>query len=459
MSLDRIVNLTINLAESPIALADFSTPLVAAILTSPQGTAWDDEYDAAQDVITVTPATWQAVMTALGVSSSEDLYVCLSDLFAQSRKPPRARIGRRATAVAQVVRVDIAATTNGDFTVTINGVDFTFAASSSTATQIRDGLISAINGGTEPVTAAIVDADSLSLTADLAGAPFTHDVEHSSNPAAITATQTTASIGLPEDIANWRSQTAFDGDSWYCLLETTRLDGNIRAAAETIEALGARKIFIAQTDDANALTGATTDIGYVLGPLGLNLLRTSVWYHDDDNEFVDAAIAGLMLPAQPGSETWANKTLRSVTGLQPGAGETNLATKNYSWFEAFPAGNFSMTQEGAVASGQWLDIVTGADWLHNLMQIDLVSLLRDSPRLPYTDEGRQQIDGTIRAALLKAAARTINFVDAATIETDVPRASAQSDTDRGNRHFPNANWSATLTGAVHTIASTGSLAP
>lgn len=451
MSLDRIANITINLRERPISLAGFGTPLLAAILTAPQDTAWDTEYGASVDVIEVDSGNWQAVLTTLGVTSSEDLWVALSDMFAQDEAPSLVLIGRRATAVAQVNAVNIIGTADGTFTVTINGNDYSFVAVAQTATQIRDGLIAAVNAGTDPVTAGVVDADTLSLTADEAGVPFTLSVEHSVSTAAnITTSVTTASVGLPEDIVTWRAET----DQWYFLLETTRSSGNIQAAGEVIETL--RKLFIAQSDDANAQSASTADIGSVLGPTGLNLDRTAVIWHDNDDQFVDAALVGALAPTDPGSETWANVPLSSVTGIIP-TSETNLADKNYTWLESFVAANFSMTQGGAVASGQWIDLIRGRDWLHNLIQIRLVQALRDNPKLPYTDTGGEAIGAIIRGALEEAAAA--GLVVASSIVVNVPLVASQSSTDRGNRHFPGVTFSATLQGAIHTLEVEGDLAP
>jgi hypothetical protein len=60
-------------------------------------------------------------------------------------------------------------------TVTINGTAFTVnsAPDVKTKTELRDLLIAAINGGSEPVTASINDADELFIDADVSGVAFT----------------------------------------------------------------------------------------------------------------------------------------------------------------------------------------------------------------------------------------------------------------------------------------------
>lgn len=60
------------------------------------------------------------------------------------------------------------------YTVTINGVAHTFTSDgSATDVEIRDGLVSAINGGAQPVTAAPVTSSTFTITADVSGTAFT----------------------------------------------------------------------------------------------------------------------------------------------------------------------------------------------------------------------------------------------------------------------------------------------
>lgn len=445
MSLDTIANISISIQPPSITLAGFGTPLIAAVLTSDEGTAWTAEFGSAVTT-SVTAQNWRALMTTLGVTSTEQLYLSLLALFSQDEKPATVKIGRRATAVAQVSAVNIVAATDGTFTVTINGEAFTFLASSDTVGDIRDGLIADINAGAEPVTAAIVDADTLSVTADEAGVPFTISVTHSTTPASITTGTTTASVGLVNDIDDWETE---DSD-WYELLEGTRSSGVIKAAAADIESR--TKIFQAQTDDANAQIAGSTDLGSVLGALAYD--RTGLWWHDDDAEHVDSAISGRMLPEDPGSATWANTVIRGVPGIVP-TGESFLAAKNYNWNENFAAAGFTMTRHGKMVSGQFIDLIIGRDWLQNLIQTRLVQALMDSPKIPYTDRGGQVIGAIIRACLVEAA--QVGLVVEDSIVVTIPAVSSQSTNDRTDRHFPNVTFSATLQGAIHSLEVSGSL--
>ncbi len=61
-----------------------------------------------------------------------------------------------------------------DYTVTIDGVAHTITSDgSATDVEIRDALVSAINAGAQPVTAAPAASNTLTITADVPGAAFT----------------------------------------------------------------------------------------------------------------------------------------------------------------------------------------------------------------------------------------------------------------------------------------------
>lgn len=450
MSLDRIIDITTTLAPPASALANFSVPLVASILTAPQGTAWTSAYGSALTA-EVTKSNYVATLTALGITSSEDVYVALVDMFSQDDWPALVLLGRRATAVAQVTLVNITGTDDGDYTVTINGTDFTYTASGATADTIEAQLISAVNAGSEPVTAAPGTGDQLTLTADEAGVPFTVSVTNADSN--LNTAVDTASVGLPEDIAAWNTERS----DWYILLETTRTDGNIQAAAEAIETTTPPKLFIAQTNDPNGqVLAATSDLGYLLGPLGLNLERTALVWHGNDDEFLDAALVGKNAPKQPGSVTWANKVISSITPTTP-TSDTTLAAKRYTWLEAFEAAGSSMTQGGQVCSGEYIDIIIGRDWLNNLMQIAFYDLFRSTGKLGYQNS-TAVLEATLRGVLARAAAPDVQLIEASSVVVNVPAPGDQLPSDVSARHYPGITWSATLTGAIHSVEIDGRLA-
>lgn len=94
----------------------------------------------------------------------------------------------RVLSTQKLVQVTIAGTTNGTFTIDIDGEEIaSFAASSSTAAQIRDGLLADF-GGDEPVTAEASSTNQLLIEGTDEESDFTIDVASTGTGSDITAT-------------------------------------------------------------------------------------------------------------------------------------------------------------------------------------------------------------------------------------------------------------------------------
>lgn len=450
MPVADIVDASIALSDPPLGSLDFATPLIAADLTDPQDAAFGSDR-----TLVVTPQSWQSDLAALGIVSGEAVYVALSTLFAQQQRPRRAMLGRRLAAVAQVSRVAIVSGTyTGTFTVTINGIASTFAASSSSQDAVATGLRAAIQANT-PVAAVVSAAGSganVDVTADVPGAPFTITA---SGPAAdqTTTTTTTANVGLPEDLAAFQAEDP----SFYLVMETSRATPNLLALAAAIESFAAPKLMLGQSDDADANTSATTDLASQLQDLGY--LRSPVCYHGDDSAWLDAALVGATLSQPAGSITFENRRVTGVVGAVYSS-TTNLAAKRWTWLERFTAANFSMTRGGRVPFGHPIDLIIARDAILARIQTRGLEAISSAPKLPYTTAGASQLANyAVRATLLEFARAPYNVVVEDSIRLDVRPASEQSSTDRGNRHYPGIDWSATLQGAIDSITIAGTLSP
>lgn len=456
MPLSDIINLTINLEPAPIPRAGFGIPLLLGVLPAVAVTAMI-ALPGSPLTVELTPATFKTTLASLGLVSSDEIFRMFVALFGDdTRQPTIALLGRRATPVAQVRTVTVNTAEAGTYTVTINGDDAVFVAVAEAVTAIRDALVTAINALTQPVTATPASTDEIVLTADEAGESSTLAVTHSATPANITFVVTTPNVGVQEDFAAIK----LERDDWYATLLLERTSGQIREASSFIET--ENKIYIAQTDDSTAQAASTTDIGAELNALAR--VRTAVVFNDDDLEYVDAAWAGRMLPSDPGSETWAFQRLRGVTGFIP-TSSTNLASKKYNWLESFVSGSFSMMAGGflagagfggTMADGTFIDLVRGRDFLQNELEIALLELLRDEPKIPYTSAGGTQIEGVIQGVLEDGVTQGIIAPNTAVVTIPVPE--DQSSTDKGNRFLDNITWGATLQGAIHSMEITGNLA-
>ena len=265
----------------------------------------------------------------------------------------------------------------------------------------------------------------------------------------LTDTRTVANVGLPEDIAAARAER----DDFYAIYETSHEKRNILAAAGTVETL--KKIFEAQNNDALATDGASMlDIGSLLR--AQSYLRTTCWYSSNQSQYVDGAMLGKMLPSDPGSETWAFQEVASITGEQiSSANDTTLKNKNYSWVENYQAGGKTYSRNGFVASGNFIDVVRGRDWLEVNLQIDIFDALLANPKISYDDEGIELLRAVVDNRLRLAAEQGIIDEDSIVITT-IPKKDMPAN-KIGERLYDGITFEAVLTGAIHEVPVNGAL--
>jgi hypothetical protein len=327
------------------------------------------------------------------------------------------------------------------YSSTINGVVFSYTSDAdATAAEIAGGLISAINGGTEPVTAS--GTTTVVLTADQAGVGFTATA--TSNLANVA---TTANVGPVEDL----QAISEENDDWYGLMMISRDNLEILSVAGYIETQ--RKFFLACTDDAGVLAAGSTDIASKLQ--ARNYARTAYLYSGDEANYPEAAWLGRQLPEDPGSSTWKFKTLVGIvadnlTGTQQSFAEgknANIYTK---------VGGVDITSEGKVAEGEFIDVIIGVDWIEVNMQADIYTALVSEKKVPYTDQGVGVIENIVRSVLQQAVTRQILAADPS-FTVSVPLVANVPQIDKAQRILRNVNFEATLAGAIHAVVVRGNV--
>lgn len=443
MPLNSIASITTIIGPVASNRPGFGIAALFTPVTSAQETAFGADYGK-----TVTRDTYVSVLEGLGFTSSDDIWIACVDHFSQDLVPDYAIVARRATKVAQVNTYTVGGTTDGTYTITLDGADASFAASGNTETEIRDGLIAAI--GALPLasyyTTATVSTDALTVTAANAGLGFTSSVDSPGD--VLTQVATTANEGLPEDIVDLLSQRT----DFYAIMEVSHDDNDALAGARYVETL--QKFAMWQSNAANIVTNATTDVLSIMQDEAL--IRSAVVYNTNDDQFIDGAWLGRLLPTDVGSNNWAYKQLRSVVGDEiDTTEELNLIAKNGNWYELFSALGNSSTRQGITPGGQYIDIIRGRDWLDANLQIDIYDAQRANEKIAYTNEGLQILGAVVRGRLEDAADQ--GLIDRSTIVVNVPTRAQQSASDISRRHVDNITWSATLTGAVNSVEVTGTL--
>lgn len=427
MGIEEIVNVSIIRGTKTISKAGFGTPL---ILSSEAAFVGIREY-----------ATLKSLEADF--ASSTSVWKWANKIFAQEKKVKKVKVGKRTALVAQSSKATVQNAADGAFTIPINGVSYTFNAVGSTIALIKAGLIALINADTalHSVTASAgVPAGEIVLTC-IAG------VGYSVGPATanIVLLDVTANNGVAEDIV-----TAENADNdWYALILTSRTAIDILAAATVIESR--RKVFLACTNDAAVKTNTAGNIFAVLK--SKSFFRTIPFWSGDQANGPEAAFAGRCLPLDPGSETWKFKDLVGVVADKFTDTEiNNFKTNNVNIYRTFA--NFSMTSEGQVSGGEYIDVIRFIDWLQAQMEEEIFNLLISAPKIPYTDNGVAMVENVIR----KQLQRGINvggLKNDPVPEVIVPKVADIPVSTRATRTLPDMNFNAQLAGAIHFVEVNG----
>ena len=319
-----------------------------------------------------------------GFLATDYEYLAVNGMFSQTPRPAQSLVAKLSDFVAQLSNVLITGNNDGTYRVTINGVDFDFVATGNSVTQIVQGLVAAIDGGTEPVDAQNLDP-SVGILADEAGVPFTISVESIGGASPMTLTTTTPNNGYTENIAAIRE----NDDDWWGLGIEDKTEGLILDCAAAVEPI--HKQLFAQTNDAGCLDPLVTDD--VMSQVKDNAyFGTNVWYYADDAEVLAESLMGKFLGTDPdsGITIAGHKTLAGVTVSDLTTSQQNALQDKRGNFYVSLAGTGS-TWKGSTGDGKWVDNALTVDWLYFRLREDCIrEFLKASNRgslIPYTNPG------------------------------------------------------------------------
>lgn len=344
-----------------------------------------------------------------------------------------------------------------NYVVTINGIDTTINTSSAVQTNeaIAAELVTAINANMAAVGIAVTASDnsngSLILESNDPAVGFALRVSDGilSSAFGLFVDPTVAAGSVTADL----DAVQLANPNWYAIASTDRTQATVLAiAAWTESRVKLFGIASAEPEIINLPPGENTSIAGKLAIAGY--ARTFVLYHQDaDSDYPECAWFGRVLPLEPGSETWAFKTLNGVPYSALTTTQSNNARgKNANTYELI--GGRTITQEGKVAVGEYIDIIRGIDWLTSTIQTYVYSVLVNNNKVPYTDAGIAVIEAQVRRALQQGIDQQFISEDPAPVVT-VPRASSVAPNDKANRILRNVRFTATVSGAIHAVRISG----
>jgi hypothetical protein len=381
-------------------------------------------------------------------------YLLAQAYFSANPRPEKVLISQIDASAAQVDDVIAATLGTGDYTVTINGQAATknYAVAPADKSTVATDLKAAIDALALPVTVALQGSapnQSIRITATKTGVTFTDVVT-----ANLTKTAITAAHG---PVTALTALLAAGYTDWFGLMlawDAATSDDFLQVAA-FIETQSSQRLFGIPTDDVDALDPAsTTDIAYLVKAAAYNW--TFVMYDDNTNLGTNvAAWFGKMLPDEPGTSNWANKTLTGqIASVLTDSQISALEGKNANYY--ITVAGQSLTRKGTVAggSGQWIDVMVGIAWLQSIMQQDLFTALVTTKKIPYTDAGIASVCSIIRADLDTAVSRGVLTED---YELPIPKASDYTSAQKQSRELPGLTFTAPLAGAVNEMTVVGTV--
>ncbi|MCG8433489.1 MAG: DUF3383 domain-containing protein [Gammaproteobacteria bacterium] len=438
-NLDNIVTVSIVVQDASVSQAGFGTPLVMTH-ESPFGPELVRIYTSTADMISD------------GFSATGATVAAVNAIFAQQPKVTQVLVGRRtstATAMTRVMTVKAAPPADTDFTVTINGTAFTVdSGGSPTPVTVAALLVAAINGGAEPVTATDNLDGTFDLVEDVAGTIFGLTYSFT----LLESDDTTTDAGVAADYAAIK----LENSDFYGVAMTSSATLEIEALATAVEA--DKKIFGANSQDSDILANTGGNLFETLATAALN--RTFGIYNLDNLRFAGAAYLGDRLPSTPGSSTWAFKTLSAVfvdplTNTQI----SNIETNDGNHYTV--TGGVNITLQGTMASGRFIDITRGIDFIDARLQAGLFGQLVNSEKIPFTNIGVGSVENIVRSVMAEGVRLGILAEDPAPTVTvpNVNDPTQVTQQDRIARTLNGVVFSAQLAGAIHAISVSGFVSP
>lgn len=409
LPVSRLVNVSVVLTPAGAQAQNLSTLLVLA------SSAVIDTFERYRDYASIDAV-------ALDFSSNAPEYLAALLWFQQTPQPTRLRIGRWARtatsglrrgaprSTAQQALANFTSVTSGGFTYTKNGAAPTnvtginlsgaadlnavaslITASLSGATMVwnasfkRFELTSATTGDTSSISALSAPGSGTDISALLGMS--------AADSGAYSVTGMAAESALA-------AATLFDqnyGQAWYALMMPEAVNSDHLAVAAFIEATNNKHLYGITTQEAGALVSATTtDIAYQMKQLSYD--KTVVQY-SSSNAYAVASLFGRALTVDyTGNSTVITLAYKQEPGIVAETLNTvqadSLKEKNCNAFLAFN-NDTAIILNGVCASGTFIDIATGTDWLAVTLQQRLYNLLYTSvTKIPQTDAGMNLLTTT-----------------------------------------------------------------
>lgn len=231
---------------------------------------------------------------------------------------------------------------------------------------------------------------------------------------------------------------------WRQLIVISGGDGatDVKTIAGVIESAADEKVFYASLDMPESIADATAIEGID------NYSRTVLFYYTatEDVPVPVAALVGEIGGLEPGSYTVNNLILKGLTPYELSDLDIN-AIHNLGGITFIMAAGDGVCSEGKVASGEYIDIVDGNDYIKQQLEYKTQKVFNTNLKVPYTNVGIALLESAAIGVMQDALNKGI--VD----EYEVKYALREevSATDRAARNYFGGNIKYAMQGAIHYI--------
>ena len=436
MALSEIVNVQIQAGTVQPYRVGFGTPLFLSYHT-----AWSGD-----EVRTYT--TFAGV--AADFASTTMAYKWAANVFSQNPRPDKIKIGR-LPAPSAVFHTQVL-----DFTDWVSGTDIAGTAITPDGTTHTIAITWTTNIATTlDLLKTALDAYTGVGTCTVASPLITVPLDV---PGLAHFDFTSSKVYVRDTSASFGYETALDlavtlDADFYVVCADCNSPKNMDKIARWALANDRFAFFAPQYVKPTQFVTGEFSAGGDYTALEANDSAAGLFTKDSRLSFKEAGWIGDMLPRDPGSATWAYKTLRGI-------GADSWTATERTAIEAFKGNHYSaeagvaVTRQGQSFGGEWIDVTIGLAWLTARMEERLFGALVNNPKIPYTDAGFAILVTEVRAQLRIAEAAGV-LAPGWTV-TILPVAS-QDSADRAARIVRGLEFQAQLAGAVHKINVNGTV--
>ena len=274
-----------------------------------------------------------------------------------------------------------------------------------------------------------------------------------------TGTVATAIAAAPHSLSNGdlvtisgASQSGYNGT--FIVSNITSTDFDFTVAAATV------------TPATGTLLWAPGQVDELWNTSG-EVRSAMLWHQLADSVFPASAWAARQLEKDPGSSTWAFKSLTGIAGSTltniTAAEEAYLLAKGTNVYAFVGNTGTSQTWKGRMPlTNRFIDQTRSEDLLNARIAENILIRLQQEPKVPYTDAGAailqrevtkvfdDNFETDMLTALLFEEDGVTPRTDGKKYTEDVPKVATQSTANRAARNFPGMSFDVQFAGAIHS---------